>query len=52
MKKSAGGLQSTVSPAVGPGQNLGGGTRGKAPGSSAYLGFATSYFSSKSVIFC
>ena len=39
MKKSAGGLQSTVNPPVGPGQSPGGGPRGKALGSSAYLGF-------------
>ena len=39
MKKSAGGLESTVSPPVDPGQSLGGGPRGEAPGSSAYLGF-------------
>ena len=39
MKESEGGLQNTVRPPVGPGQNLGGGPRGKAPGSSAYLGF-------------
>ena len=39
MMKSAGSLQSAVSPPVGPGQSPGGGPRGKAPGSSAYLGF-------------
>ena len=39
MKKSAGGLQSTVSPWVGPGQRPGGGPRGEALGSSVYLGF-------------
>ena len=39
MKKSAGALQSTASPPVGPGQSPDGGPRGKAPGSSAYLGF-------------
>ena len=30
MKKSAGGLQSTVNPSVGPGQSPGGGPRGEA----------------------
>ena len=40
MKKSAGGLQSSVSPPVGPGQSPdGGGPGGKALGSSVYLGF-------------
>ena len=39
MKKSAGGLQSTVSSSVGPGQNLGVGPRDEAPQSSVYLGF-------------
>ena len=39
MKKSAGGLQSTVSPSLGPGQTLGGGPRGEPSRSSAYLGF-------------
>ena len=39
MKKSAGGLQSAVSPPVGPGKSPGGGLRGDALGSSAYLGF-------------
>ena len=38
-KKSAGGLQSAISPPVGPGQSPDGGSRGEAPGSSAYLGF-------------
>ena len=36
MKKSTGGLQSTVKSSVGPGQSLDGGPRGEAPGSSAY----------------
>ena len=39
MKKSAEGLQSTVSPPVGSGQSPGGGPRGEATGSSVYLGF-------------
>ena len=39
MKKSAGGLQSAVSPPVGPGQSPGRGPRGEAPGISVYLGF-------------
>ena len=39
MNKSAGGLQSAVSPLVGPGQSHGGGPRDEAVGSSAYLGF-------------
>ena len=39
MKKSAGGVQRAVRPPVGPGLNPGGGQRGKAAGSSAYLGF-------------
>ena len=39
MKKSAGGLQSTVSPPIGPEQSPGGGPRGEAPRSAAYLGF-------------
>ena len=39
MKKSARGLQSMVSPPIGPGQSPGGVPRGKAPRSSTYLGF-------------
>ena len=39
MKELAGGLQSTVSPPVGPGQSPGEGPRSEAPGSSVYLGF-------------
>ena len=39
MKKSAEGLQSTVSPPVGPGQSPGGRPTDETPGSSAYLGF-------------
>ena len=39
LKKSAGGLQSTVSPPVGPRQSPGGIPRGEVPGSSKYLGF-------------
>ena len=39
IKKSAEGLQSTVSPPVDPGQSPGGGPRDKALGSSAYLDF-------------
>ena len=38
-KKSEGGLQNTVSPPAGLGQSLGGGPRGEAQGSSAYLTF-------------
>ena len=41
-KKSAGGLQSAVSPPVGLGQNPSGGPRGKALGRSAYMGFEKS----------
>ena len=39
IKKSVRGLQSTVSPPVGPGQSPGWGPRNKVPGSSVYLGF-------------
>ena len=39
MKKSAGGLQSTVSSPIGPRQSPGGGPRDQAPGSSADLDF-------------
>ena len=39
MKKSAGDLQSAVSPPVGPGQSPGGGPNGEPPGSSASMGF-------------
>ena len=39
MKKSAGGVQNAVSLPVCPRKSTGGGPRGKAPGSSAYLGF-------------
>ena len=37
--KSAGGLQSAISPQIGPGQSPGGGPRDKAPESSTYLDF-------------
>ena len=39
MKKSSGGLESAVSPPVGPGQSPGGEPSSEAPRSSAYLGF-------------
>ena len=44
MKKSAGGLQSAISPPIVTGQNPGGGPRGKALGSSAYFGFENLLF--------
>ena len=44
MKKSAGDLQSAVSPPVGPGQSPGGGLRGEAPERSTYLGFENLLF--------
>ena len=39
IKKSVGGLESSVSPPVGPGQSPDGELRADAPGSSVYLGF-------------
>ena len=39
MKKLAGGLQSAISPLIGPRRSPGGGPRGEAPGRLPYLGF-------------
>ena len=52
MKKSAGSLQSTVNPSVGPGQSLEGDQEAKHWEAPSIWALRTSYFSLKSAIFC